>query len=96
MKWGLLAALLLFPIPTAIVMANKGHTFFGGFVLGFFLGPIGLVIALLLPQGRGSIVANVNFRDLRKCPACREFISSYAPRCKHCGTAVEPLVALNP
>ena len=85
---------LAFAIPSDLVMRSKGRSWFGGFVLGFILGPIGLLIVLIF-RSRGNPVAmqTRNFRDLRKCPSCGEFISSYAARCRHCGNVVEPLAS---
>ena len=39
---------VLFGIAAAVVMTNKGRSGCGGFALGFLLGPIGLVIALVM------------------------------------------------
>jgi len=85
---------LAFAIPGGLVMRSKGRSWFGGFALGFLLGPIGLLIALIV-RSRGNPVPMRPrvFRDLRKCPSCGQFISSYAPRCRHCGNPVEPLAS---
>ena len=45
-----------------------------GFVLGLFLGPIGLVVTMLLPV-----------RHIRKCPECQFGVPDRANRSGHCG-----------
>jgi len=45
-----------------------------GSVLGFFFGPIGLIITLLMPE-----------RGLR-CPLCKAVVESGAVKCRHCGS----------
>lgn len=41
-------AWILITVATANVTASKGRSYFGGFLLGLFFGPIGLMVALLL------------------------------------------------
>jgi len=45
-----------------------------GLALGFLLGPLGCVIAVLLP------------RNGRQCPYCLGIIASEARKCMHCAS----------
>jgi ribosomal protein L37AE/L43A len=62
-----------------------------GFLLGFFLGPIGLVIAWTLRDSRKEkAAAAASVRQERECPFCAERILVKAKTCKHCGRDVSP------
>jgi hypothetical protein len=70
-----------------------------GFLLGWLLGPIGLIIAWTMrdnakidevtttSQQRSSSKA----RDERECPYCAERILRKARVCKHCNREVQPI-----
>jgi hypothetical protein len=70
-----------------------------GFWLGFFLGPIGLIIvALLQPMvdAEATRIAHVSALaqndvplDTRRCPWCAEQIKSAVIVCRFCGREVE-------
>ncbi len=90
----LLIGMLLFAIPSGVIVRHKRGSWFAGFALGFLLGPIGLVVALALPSRTEAMRAGNGLRDLRRCPSCSEFISACAPRCRHCGDVVEPLASI--
>lgn len=80
----------LFGVVSAVVMSNKGRSGCGGFALGFLLGPIGLIIALVLKADNSEIERNEISSGLnRKCPFCAEIIKIEAKKCRHCGSTIE-------
>ena len=83
---------LAFGVAAMLVMQNKGRSGCGGFALGFLLGPIGLIIALVLSSDHREIEKKaLNNGDLRKCPQCAELIRVEAKKCRFCGSDVPPL-----
>ncbi|MCX7139890.1 MAG: hypothetical protein NT123_02085 [Proteobacteria bacterium] len=78
----------------AVAAANKGRSGFGWFVIGFLLGPLGIVLSLVVSKNQVAIdQAAIADGDLRKCPVCAELVKSEAILCKHCGKGL-PEVAL--
>ena len=51
-----------------------------GFVLGFLLGPIGLILGIALPTRAGFL----SIRLPRICPKCYEQLAPGTTRCEHC------------
>ncbi len=78
----------LFGLISAVVASNKGRSGCGWFLLGFLLGPFGLILALVISK-------KVNYDRIekpthdrvaeRECPRCQETIRADALKCKHCG-----------
>lgn len=76
---------------------NKAGT---GFLLGFFLGPIGLIIAWTMRDSaklddasrESGAIPPAHDRQERDCPFCAERILAKAKVCKHCGREVGPLM----
>ena len=60
------------------IWAGKGGTKGMGFLLGFFLGVIGIVIVLLANPGSSGATG-------ARCPYCAEFVQPTAQVCRHCG-----------
>jgi zinc ribbon protein len=80
---GAFAFIFLLDIVLSIVCANiwkrKGGSAAVGFLLGFFLGIIGLIIVLLVNPGSTGSSGGA------RCPYCAEFVQAEARVCRHCG-----------
>lgn len=74
---------------SAVIASSKKRSVFSWFLLGFFLGPIALLIVGLM--GRSETPGD----DERKCPYCAEIIKKEATVCKHCRKEVEPIDSTN-
>lgn len=75
------------------LVARAGGT---GTAAGFaaFLAPVvALFISLSRPTAEASAARTGAQGDFRKCPFCAEAIRKEAVKCKHCGSAVDPLAA---
>jgi len=71
---------VFFGIATAIVAPQKHRSGCGWFLVGFFLGPFGLLFALLVgkqPKQSGT--------NLTECHACGNNVSVEAASCPKCG-----------
>jgi hypothetical protein len=88
----LLVLWLLCGIAGGIILSNKGRSGCGGFALGFLLGPIGLVIALVMQTDHKELEhRSLRSGDTRKCPNCAEVVRAEAKKCRFCGSELPPL-----
>ena len=76
------------------IFAHRGYPPQVGVVFGMLLGPIGLVIALLLPRTRSGRRQSELEQEIKKqaradsarktCPMCQRDVSVIAPVCPRC------------
>lgn len=78
---------LAFGVAGGMIMSNKGRSGCGGFALGFLLGPIGLVIALVIGTDHRELEQrSLQQGEMRKCPTCAELVRVQATKCRYCGS----------
>jgi hypothetical protein len=74
--------------------SGRGGT---GFALGFFLGPLGVIIAAIMrlepAPPAPAAPASVAQAGERKCPTCAEWVKREAIRCRFCGTELAAMPA---
>jgi hypothetical protein len=81
-----------FGIAGGLIMSNKGRSGCGGFALGFFLGPIGLIIALVIGTDHRELERrSLQQGGTRKCPTCAELVRVEASKCRYCGSELPPV-----
>lgn len=78
---------------TGKIAYNKGRDYSSFFLLGFFFGLIGLLIALVMGEKTVQKVEvinnNIPYEELKKCKFCAEEIKKDAIFCKHCRNNLE-------
>lgn len=88
---------LFFGFIGALIFRHKGKKEANGFLLGFLLGPIGVLIALfsnatsieIAKQEKEMEEEQIKSGELKKCPFCAELVKTEAKVCKHCGRDLE-------
>ena len=79
--------LIIMGIVAAAALSRKNLAG-SGFLLGFFLGPIGIAIAFILRAKFKDSDKDTEGR--RSCPYCSELIKREAKMCRFCGKEIEP------
>lgn len=75
-----------------VIAENKGRSFHGFFFLSFALSPLVGFISVMVSKGAQELaVERGDYGIYRKCPACADVVRKEAIKCKHCGSALEPV-----
>lgn len=68
-----------------MIASSKGGSGGLGFVVGFLLGPLGIIVALFMGSEESKASQLVADGAKKKCPRCAELVQPDALVCKHCG-----------
>ncbi len=72
-------------VAAAMIYSGKGRSGGAAFLLGLFLGPIGVLLAALTPADpAGQEAKALQGGTMKKCPNCAELVKAEAAVCRFC------------
>lgn len=75
---------------SAMIGSTKGRNPFAWFVIGFILGPFGILIALVISKDTKKLEAEaIQKGELKRCKNCAEVIRAEALKCRYCGASFD-------
>lgn len=81
---------VVFGFAAAAVASSRGGSALAGFLWGFLLGPIGLIVVCFVALPTPVHVAAVDGAAERTCPHCYSTIPTMATVCRYCQRESEP------